>query len=152
MIKRFLEKILNEYFLNFSSKQLKFGLLKGLIEISNLYINCDKINEILQFENIPLKLKFGLLSKLSINISFLNFQLDQFEIKDLIIVVVPAPEFASTVNDKRFLIGNDPAQVEYDKQHMDNVITHLLNNMAKLFKGKSMSKVSKVSHRRCQVL
>lgn len=103
MFKGVLENVLNEYFLNYDSSKLNLGIFKGLIELSNLYINCDKINETLELANVPLKLKFGLLSNLKIDVSFLNLQLEQFEIRDLVIVVLPAPSFASTVNDKRLL-------------------------------------------------
>ena len=95
--------------------------------------------------NVPLKLKFGLLSKLKIDVSFLNLQLEQFEIRDLIIVVMPAPDFASTVNDKRLLISKDKKQVTNEREHTDNVILHLLGNLGKLMKGKQMNKINKVS-------
>ena len=58
---------------------------------------------------------------------------------------MPAPEFASTVNDKRLLTSQDKTRVVSEEEHTDKVILHILNNLLKFQKGKKMNKISSVT-------
>jgi hypothetical protein len=51
---------------------LKLGLLSGKINLNNLYFNIEEINKNLKTADVPLSMKYGMLSNLNIDISYLN--------------------------------------------------------------------------------
>jgi len=73
---RYLDPVFKEWFLNYNSDQTSVGFIGNNIHLENLVLDCNKINEILKAKNIPLELKFGLLSELNIKISYLNLNLE----------------------------------------------------------------------------
>lgn len=78
MIKGKIDKVLSQYFTNYESSNLKLGLLSGKINLNNLYFNIDEINKNLAVADVPVSMKYGLLSNLDIDISYLNLQVSTF--------------------------------------------------------------------------
>ena len=72
MIKGKLDKVLSKYFTNYQKSNLKLGLLSGQINLNNLYFNTEVINSDLSHADIPISMKYGLLSNLNIDISYFN--------------------------------------------------------------------------------
>lgn len=74
MIKGKLDKVLSQYFTNYQKSNLKLGLLSGKINLNNLYFNIEEVNKNLSDADLPVSMKYGLLSNLNIDISYLNLQ------------------------------------------------------------------------------
>lgn len=97
MIKGKLDKVLSKYFTNYHKSNLKLGLLSGKINLNNLYFNIEEINKELSAADLPISMKYGLLSNLDIDISYLNLQLELLEIDSLVIVLQPQLDAMSEV-------------------------------------------------------
>ena len=69
VISPILGKVLADYFINFNSKNFKTNFFRGEISLTNLIFN----QKILQGLSLPLRLKFGMLGKLTLQLpSLLN--------------------------------------------------------------------------------
>lgn len=131
MIRKKLSSILKEYFVNFTEEKFDFKLLKGKIELRNLYFNVDKIND--DLGTLPFKVKFGLLTKLTIDITIIGLKLELLDIEDLVIIVGPDPSQAMA--ETRQL---NPEEVE-------QCLVTLLNNFDNLENGKKLEKNPTIS-------
>ena len=69
----YIESYLNEYLHGFTKDQLDIGVTKGEIKLENLNLRPDGINQKMDEKNIPFWLKAGLISKISIGCSIMNF-------------------------------------------------------------------------------
>ena len=58
-----------DYLFGFDKNQLQMSLLKGSIDMKNLNIKPDKLNEDFAKGGLPIALKAGLISKLTIKVS-----------------------------------------------------------------------------------
>lgn len=74
MIKSKIDKVLAQYFTNYEKSNLNLGIFSGKINLNNLYFNTDEINKNLADADVPLSMKYGLLSNLNIEISYMNLQ------------------------------------------------------------------------------
>jgi hypothetical protein len=68
-------KYFEDYLFGFDQDHMQMSLLTGHIDLNNVNIKPDKVNEIFAQANMPIALKAGLISKLSIDViySFFNF-------------------------------------------------------------------------------
>ena len=66
-------KYFEEYLFGFDQNQLSMSFLTGNVNLRNVNIRPDKVNELFAKKNLPIALKAGLISKLSmkVNSSFL---------------------------------------------------------------------------------
>ena len=69
----YIESYLNEYLHGFTKEQLDIGVMKGEIKFENLNLRPDGINQKMDEKNIPFWLKAGLISKIGIKCSLMNF-------------------------------------------------------------------------------
>ena len=69
----YIESYINDYLHGFTKEQLDIGVMKGEIKFENLNLRPDGINQKLDEKNIPFWLKAGLISKISIKCSIMNF-------------------------------------------------------------------------------
>ena len=69
----YIESYLNEYLHGFTKEQLDIGVMNGEIKFENLNLRPDGINQKMDEKNIPFWLKAGLISKISIKCSIMNF-------------------------------------------------------------------------------
>ena len=131
MIRNKIDELLKKYFVNYDPRNLKLGLFKGKIQIENLYFNTKQFNAQMEEANIPIKVKFGIISKLTLDVSFLNLQLDLLEIKDFILVVSPEPTYAS------------PRKPDYreDTEELSNAIFHVIENFERQAQGHAMTRL-----------
>lgn len=59
-----------DYLFGFDQNHMQMSLLSGKIDLNNVNIKPDKINQMFEKQNMPIALKAGLISKLSISVSF----------------------------------------------------------------------------------
>lgn len=135
MSKAAIENILKTYFENFDPNKLKFSLLEGKIELNNLYFKRSAINDILDKANLPFQLKFGMITKLNVDVSILGLVLEIVEIEDLIVVLssnlTNASNFEKKVLDKL--------------EFKEALLKHMLQNSSLQKEGKPMNPLSSVS-------
>ncbi len=61
-------KYFEDYLFGFDQDHMQMSLLTGHIDLNNVNIKPDKINEIFAQANMPIALKAGLISKLSVDV------------------------------------------------------------------------------------
>ena len=57
---------LSEFLYGFTEDTIEIGILSGKIKLKNLIVRPNKVNEIFKKGNVPIALKAGLISKISI--------------------------------------------------------------------------------------
>ena len=57
----------------FDQDHIQMSLLTGHIDLNNVNIKPDKVNEIFAQANMPIALKAGLISKLSVDVTYYLF-------------------------------------------------------------------------------
>lgn len=78
MFKDKIDKVLSQYFTNYEKSNLDLGIFSGKINLNNLYFNTEEINKNLAKSDIPISMKYGILSNLNIEISYINLQVSGF--------------------------------------------------------------------------
>jgi hypothetical protein len=63
------KKYFEDYLFGFDEDHMEMSLLSGHINLNNVNVRPDKINEAFAKSNLPIALKAGLISKLSIDVS-----------------------------------------------------------------------------------
>lgn len=71
-LNRQINSFLEKYTYNFEKDQFNLKLLQGSGKIENLFLNSKELNKILELNKIPLSLKFGLLKKFEIKVSYFS--------------------------------------------------------------------------------
>ena len=69
----YIESYINEFLYGFTKEQLDVGVMKGLIKLESINLRPDGINAKMDERNLPFWLKAGLISKISIGCSIMNF-------------------------------------------------------------------------------
>ena len=69
----YIESYINEFLYGFTKEQLDVGVMKGLIKLESINLRPDGINEKMDERNLPFWIKAGLISKISIGCSIMNF-------------------------------------------------------------------------------
>ena len=69
----YIESYINEFLHGFTKEQLEVGIMNGQIKLENLNLRPDGVNEKMDEKNLPFWLKAGLISKIDIGCSLLNF-------------------------------------------------------------------------------
>ena len=104
----YIESYINEYLYGFTKEQLDVGVMKGQIKLENLNLRPDGVNEKMDEKNLPFWLKAGLISKIDIGCSIMNFigekPLDII-IEGLDIIVTPSYKWILK-NIESFIIEN----------------------------------------------
>jgi len=62
------KKYFEEYLFGFDQNHLKTSFLTGKIDLHNVNIRPDKVNELFSKQGLPIALKAGLISELSIKV------------------------------------------------------------------------------------
>ena len=69
----YIEQYINSYLYGFTKEQLDVGIMKGEIKFESLNLRPDGVNEVLDKTNNPFWLKAGLISKINLKCSLMNF-------------------------------------------------------------------------------
>ena len=94
----FIKEELQKWFIGFNEKDFNFNLLGSeKIALKNLIFNPEKIDNELRGENLPIRLKAGMIGRLTVKTNLLNMfsDLGKLEIHDLFLVFGPNTEFLS---------------------------------------------------------
>ena len=69
----YIESYLKDYLHGFTKEQLDIGIRDGQIKFENLNLRPDGVNQKMDEKNIPFWIKAGLISKITIGCSIMNF-------------------------------------------------------------------------------
>ena len=69
----YIEKYINEYLYGFSKERMNLAIIEGKIELEKLNIRPDAINKKMDENNVPFWTKAGLINKIYIGCSLMNF-------------------------------------------------------------------------------
>jgi hypothetical protein len=99
----YMKKYLDAYLYDFDEKKLGMSFLSGSINLSDLHIRQDMANRLIDSFGIPVSLKAGLISSVSVTFSVLNFWNSPLElqIEDVHLVLGPSSYFKS--NDESYI-------------------------------------------------
>lgn len=64
-----LKAVLSEFVFGFTDDQLDVGLFSGQVELKDLIIKPDKVNKIFEKENMPIRLKAGMIALIRVKVS-----------------------------------------------------------------------------------
>ena len=78
--------MLSKFTFNFEQEQFNLNIFWGKARVDNLFLNTQKINQILSDNKVPLKLQFGLLKWFDINLSFMSQRIESILIDQLILI------------------------------------------------------------------
>jgi len=70
-----LKGVLSEYIIGFKEEQLDVGLFAGEFVLKDLIINPNKVNQDFRKQNLPVRLKAGMIGIVKINVNFFNTSL-----------------------------------------------------------------------------
>lgn len=112
-----IEKYINEYLYGFNKEQLQLGLTNGIINLNKLNLRPDAINSKIDSKNIPLWIKAGLISKIEVGCSLMNF-IGEKPIDVLIedIDVLLTPSYKWIIQNVKSFLQETPDRIndEYD--------------------------------------
>lgn len=142
----YIEKYINEYLYGFSKDQLAVGVMKGTILIEKVNIRIDKANEKLDSKNTPIWLKAGLIKRIEVACSIMNFigekplevKIDEIEILSSLSyrwILANENSFLEEKNEEDILAGYDP---------IDNNSYDIFTKKLSLFDGSFFRKKPKL--------
>lgn len=134
MSKGLLEPTIKKFFTNYDEKKMDFSLFSGEIKLSNLFMNKDAINEVLDKANLPFQLCFGMITKMHIKIAIIGLYIELVDIEDLVVVIKPDASKGANATD-------DVMEAQAKKA----ILKHMVSNFQKLRAGSSMDPLESVS-------
>lgn len=126
----FLEKYINEYLHGFGKEQLAVGVMKGTIEIEKVNLKINKVLEKLDSQNMPIWLKAGLIKKIKIGCSLMNFIGEtplEVQIDDIELLVSPSC---------RWILENINSYIEENEDYINEKYDAIDNNSYNIFDKK----------------
>ena len=126
----YVEKYINEYLYGFTKEQLDVGLTNGTISLEYLNLRPDKVNSKLDEKNLPIWLKAGLISKISVGLSLMNFIGEQpldVTIDGIDVIVTPS---------YKWIIKNLESFIEENETHIKDYYDPNENNSIDIFTKK----------------
>ena len=84
-----IKTFLSKYTYNFQEQQMSLEIFKGSVKLENLILNEHEINNALKAAKVPFRLKFGVMKKFEINLSFLGTKLETMKVEDFIVILGP---------------------------------------------------------------
>ena len=104
------KKYFEDYLFGFDQDNMQMSLLSGHIDLKNVNVRPDKINETFAKQNLPIALKAGLISKLSVDVS-----IDYTSLFQLNIWRPFSDALKITIEDVLFIIGPDISRVSQEQ-------------------------------------
>lgn len=142
----YIEKYFNEYLYGFSKEQLEVGVMNGIILLEKLNIRPDKANEKLDTLDSPIWLKAGLIKKIQVGCSLMNFIGEtplEVEITDVDLLLCPS--FKWIIRNQFSFLEETEDQIleEYDAK--DNNSKDIFSKKVHIFDGSILKKKPKLA-------
>ena len=128
----YIEEYINSFLYGFTKEQLDVGLLNGQIKFENLNLRPDSVNNKLDDNNFPFWLKAGLISKINLGCSLMNFIGEkpiEANMEGINIIVTPS---------YKWIIQNLDSFVYEDATEIKNEYSPYENNSVNIF-GKKIN-------------
>ena len=113
----YIESYINEFLYGFTKEQLDVGVMNGQIKLENLNLRPDGINQQMDDMNLPFWLKAGLISKIDIGCSIMNFIGEkplEINIEGLDIIITPSYKWILKNIDSFILENKLQMKCKYD--------------------------------------
>jgi hypothetical protein len=126
----YIEKYINEYLFGFTKEQLNIGVMNGRIQLDNLIIRPDSTNEKLNELDLPIWIKAGIIKKIYVGCSLMNFLGEkplEIEIGDVDMIISPSFKWINK-NINTFIM-----ELEH---HMREMYDPTDNNCSNIFQRK----------------
>ena len=127
----YIEKYINNYLHGFTKEQLDVGVMNGKIKLENLNLRPDGVNNELDDLNLPFWIKAGLISKINIGCSIMNFIGEkplEVNIDGINIILIPSYKWILKNLDSYLFEDSNEMKNKYDPQE---------NNSSDIFKKKN---------------
>ena len=128
----YIEEYINAFLYGFTKEQLDVGLMKGEINLENLNLRPDGVNDELDQNNFPFWIKAGLISKINLCCSLMNFIGEkpiEANIEGINIILCPS---------YKWIIQNLDSFIYEDLNEMKNEYSSYENNSVNIF-GKKIN-------------
>ena len=113
----YIESYINEFLYGFTKEQLDVGVMNGQIKLENLNLRPDGINQQMDDMNLPFWLKAGLISKIDIGCSIMNFIGEkplEINIEGLDIIITPSYKWILKNIDSFIMENKIQMKMKYD--------------------------------------
>ena len=123
----YIEEYINSYLYGFTKEQLDVGLMNGQIKLENLNLRPDGVNDELDQSNTPFWLKAGLISKINLGCSLMNFIGEkpiEVNIEGINIIITPS---------YKWIIQNIDSFIFEDLKEMKSEYVAYENNSVNIF-------------------
>ena len=128
----YIEEYINAFLYGFTKEQLDVGLMNGQIKLENLNLRPDGVNNELDQSNFPFWLKAGLISKINLECSLMNFIGEkpiEANIEGINIILTPS---------YKWIIQNIDSFIYEDLKEMKGEYSPYENNSVNIF-GKKIN-------------
>lgn len=120
-ISKQLSSVIQDFTYNFEKEQFNLNLFQGSFRTENLFINSARVNDALRQRGLPFSLRFGLLKKFDVSVSYFSQRIESVVVDSLILILGESEENLYT---------NHAPQEEQDK-YIQKLLTHLKSNYQK---------------------
>ena len=123
----YIEEYINSYLYGFTKEQLDVGLMNGQIKLENLNLRPDGVNDTLDQSNTPFWLKAGLIAKINLGCSLMNFIGEkpiEVNIEGINIIITPS---------YKWIIQNLDSFIYEDLKEMKSEYVAYENNSVNIF-------------------
>ena len=120
-----LKKYLDKYLFGFDKSQLDVAILKGNINLKNVNLKPDRTNELIDYWNVPIAVKAGMIGSLKVKFSVMQLWQSPLEIEVEDLLLILGPNLGSQSNDESY-INDEDLSAPYDENNMYNIFEHQL--------------------------
>lgn len=141
----YVEKYINEYLYGFSKEQLEVGVMNGIILLEKLNIRPDKANEKLDKQDSPIWLKAGLIRKIQVGCSLMNFIGEKpLEVEIDSIEILLCPSFKWIIQNQFSFLEEDEESIKLEYDAKDNNSKDIFSKRVHIFDGSFFKKKAKL--------
>jgi hypothetical protein len=141
----YVEKYINEYLYGFTKEQLDVGVLNGMINLDKINVRPDKANEKLDKQDSPIWLKAGLINKINVGCSLMNFIGEkplEAEISDVEILLCPS--FKWIIRNQNSFLEETEEHIREEYDPKDNNSKEFFFKKVHIFDGSIFKKKAKL--------
>lgn len=141
----YIETYINEYLYGFTKEQLDVGVMNGVIQLDKLNIRPDKANEKLDKQDSPIWLKAGLISKIHVACSLMNFIGEKpLEVEIENIDILLCPSFKWIIRNQNSFLEETDEHIKEEYDFKDNNSKEVFFKKVHIFDGSIFRKKTKL--------
>ena len=103
------KEYLDKFLYDFDRSQLSMSILSGNITLRDINLRADELNDFLALNKVPLCIRAGIASKMSMTFSVISFHSQPIEIEFDDLCIICGPSLHHMSNDTSFVMRRGPA-------------------------------------------